>query len=168
MISRRLAVFAALAACSLTGVVAGHDEAGFVGVDKYTFDLVVDGSKHVLAKFDSDYPSGPKHDEYKKLLKEYTKVSPTPNNFLFVAIKRGYGDADNTKLLDRFDVEQSDFPAYRFFPQGDAKDWREFKGKNATAGLSFSVHQEALRTVVRCARFGSEVGFSRCQIRRYE
>jgi len=86
----------------LVVAVFSADEPGCVYLDKYNFNLLVDGSKHTLVRFDTDWPSGYQADQFKDLAKRYSALKEIPTNFVLASVKKGYGDNDNQKLLDRW------------------------------------------------------------------
>jgi endoplasmic reticulum protein 29 len=114
-----------------------------------TFDRLVDGSRHIMVRFDKEYSYGDEHDAWKDFAKTVGESSAdvlicdvgvsgqrsapraSPRTSLSLAAismstliplptTSEYGDKDNSDLSDRFSIKSDDFPAYRFWAKGSS------------------------------------------------
>lgn len=103
---------------------------GSLPLDSLTFDKITTKFKYVLVKFDTAYPYGDKHDEFKKIaLRAFTN----PDLMVAEVNINEYGDKENQDLAERFKIDKESYPHYRLFtapdkfvPMPDTGDnWRE-------------------------------------------
>jgi len=103
---------------------------GALPLDSLTFDKITSSFKYTLVKFDTAYPYGDKHDEFKKIA---ARASSNPDLCVAEVNINEYGDKENQDLAERFKIEQSSYPHYRVFTSPDnfvimedtEKNWKE-------------------------------------------
>lgn len=103
---------------------------GAIQLDSLTFDKTIRHYDYTLVKFDTAYPYGDQHDEFKKVaLKAYSN----PNLMVAEVNINEYGDNENQDLGKRFNIDKDKYPQYSIFdrsgkrtimPNTD-KDWKE-------------------------------------------
>lgn len=101
---------------SLCAGAFAFSDRGIIYLDDLTFDKIVDGSKHVLVRFDKEYAWGDSHDQFKELAK---KVGGGAKDVLITSVpvsKKEY-EPMNADLAARYGVEEKDFPVYLLFPK---------------------------------------------------
>lgn len=89
---------------------------GVIYLDDLTFEKIVDGSKHVLVRFDKEYAWGDTHDEFKEIAK---KIGNGAREVLVTSVpvsKRDY-EPQNADLAAKYGVEEKDFPIFFLFPK---------------------------------------------------
>eukprot|EP00041_Stephanoeca_diplocostata_P016433 m.323871 g.323871 ORF g.323871 m.323871 type:complete len:192 (-) comp20363_c0_seq1:111-686(-) len=91
---------------------------GVVSLDDWTFDKVVDGSRHVLVKFDKKYPYGPLEMSYQAFVND---IRDTVLLTAEVGVQ-DFGDDQNNALKQRFKLDTETLPVYKLFvPHGGVK-----------------------------------------------
>ena len=81
-------------------------------MDSLTFEKIVTSHEYVLVKFDTAYPFGDLHDEWKEMA-QYAARNPS-----LIAAEvniNEYGDRENQDLAFKFDVSKEDYPVYKLF-----------------------------------------------------
>lgn len=113
-----LVVLAASMQLALVGAVAKR---GIVTLDTFTFDKVVDGSKHVLVKFDKEYPYGESEDAFKEFGEMVAALKQSEFLIAEVGIQEYGDDKYNEALRDRFGVSTTvdDYPVVMLFKKGE-------------------------------------------------
>jgi endoplasmic reticulum protein 29 len=87
---------------------------GAIGLDTFTFDKIVDGSRSVVVKFDKQYAYGDQEDAYKAFAKEMA-----PSSILVAEVGvQDYGDKENDDLREKYGVKADDFPVFKIFKKG--------------------------------------------------
>ncbi|XP_014669165.1 PREDICTED: endoplasmic reticulum resident protein 29-like [Priapulus caudatus] len=89
---------------------------GAVPLDSFTFDKVITRFPYTFVRFDTTYPHGDEHEEFKKVVEQAKS-----NEGLLVAEVgiADYGEKENSDLGDRYKVNQDDFPVYMLFNKDD-------------------------------------------------
>ena len=103
---------------------------GSLPLDALTFDKITSKFKYTLVKFDTAYPYGDKHDEFKKIA---LRAITNPDLVVAEVNINEYGDKENQDLAERFKIDKESYPHYRLFtgpdrfvPMPDTGDnWRE-------------------------------------------
>eukprot|EP01062_Namystynia_karyoxenos_P027985 TRINITY_DN212_c0_g1_i1.p1 TRINITY_DN212_c0_g1~~TRINITY_DN212_c0_g1_i1.p1 ORF type:complete len:253 (+),score=124.98 TRINITY_DN212_c0_g1_i1:83-841(+) len=140
-----------LSAAALVLALAGSAQAGakrgVVTVDSFTFDKLVDGTRHVLVKFDKEYPYGEKEDEFREFAKLVAGLKGKAELLVGEVGIQDYGDDKyNEALRDRFGVTKNadEFPEFRLFRKGEGdKHPITFKGEVKADALARFVKTEA-------------------------
>jgi endoplasmic reticulum protein 29 len=89
-------------------------------LDNTTFGRIIDGSKSVMVRFDTEYSYGDEHDAWKNFA---SKVGDSSADMLVADVGVSeYGDKDNSDIADKFSIKTDDFPQYRLFLKGKAAD----------------------------------------------
>lgn len=102
---------------------------GCLELDELNFDKIIAKFQTVLVKFDIAFPYGKKHDEYAKFAKEISEFNENADIIVCVIGIKNYGEPTNTKLSDRFDIEDQ-LPAIKLFTNHNALKWSDFsKGR---------------------------------------
>ena len=81
-------------------------------LDSLTFEKIVSQHEYVLVKFDTAYPFGDLHDEWKEI------AQYTARNSELIAAEvniNEYGDRENQDLAFKYDVGKEDYPVYKLF-----------------------------------------------------
>lgn len=103
---------------------------GAIQLDSLTFDKTISHYDYTLVKFDTAYPYGDKHDEFKKVaLKAYSN----PNLMIAECNINEYGDNENQDLGKRFNIDKETYPQYSIFKRDGtriimpevAEKWKE-------------------------------------------
>eukprot|EP00927_Polykrikos_kofoidii_P084397 TRINITY_DN8880_c0_g1_i3.p1 TRINITY_DN8880_c0_g1~~TRINITY_DN8880_c0_g1_i3.p1 ORF type:complete len:285 (+),score=55.02 TRINITY_DN8880_c0_g1_i3:124-855(+) len=106
---------------------------GAIDLDNYTFDKVVSLlNGPCLVKFDKAYAYGEAEDEFKALCK---LVYPVKDFVVAQVSTNSYGDKQNMDLAARFNLSESEFPAYFLLNQGD-KDSQRYTGPIKADGIA--------------------------------
>jgi len=115
----------------ISHVAYGEIIQGSVSLNSGVFEKVVVKHEAVLVKFDETYPYGKKQDVFKAV----AKASLSQSNLLVAEVQvADYGEKDNADLAERFGIKKADFPAYRLFVKGNAKDEIVYKGNTEDDG----------------------------------
>lgn len=102
----------------LSTAALSYTDRGILKLDNTTFDRLVDGSRHIMVRFDKEYSYGDEHDAWKDFAKT---VGESSADVLICDVGVSeYGDKDNSDLSDRFSIKSDDFPAYRFWAKGSS------------------------------------------------
>lgn len=103
---------------------------GSLPLDSLTFDKITSHFKYTLVKFDTAYPYGDKHDEFKKIaLRAFTN----PDLMVAEVNINEYGDKENQDMGSRFGITKESYPQYRLFTDpvtfvtmpDTGENWRE-------------------------------------------
>lgn len=89
---------------------------GALPLDSLTFDKITNSFKYTLVKFDTAYPYGEKHDEFKKVA---NKASSNPDLCIAEVNINEYGDKENQDLAARFNIDDKSYPHYRLFKKSE-------------------------------------------------
>lgn len=123
--------------------------AGCLELDDLTFDKVISKFSTVLVKFDIAYPYGDKHEAYAKLASEGANQH---DDFAVAVVGiKDYGDKENTKLGERFEVGDK-YPVIKLFRNGNADNWIDF-GKYYTLANENETYLNELFFNSNCYRF---------------
>lgn len=103
---------------------------GAVQLDSLTFDKMITHFDFTLVKFDTAYPYGDQHDEFKKVA---TKAWSNPHLMVAEVNINEYGDNENQDLGKRFNIDKDKYPQYSIFDKTGKrtimenvdKDWKE-------------------------------------------
>ena len=95
---------------AITGV---HCEvSGLVALDSLSFNKTIEAFPYSFIKFDTQSPSGQKHDVFLELTKDLIEE----RNILLAEVQiPGYGHKDNHDLSVRFGLSQGILPEFIFF-----------------------------------------------------
>jgi len=110
---------------------------GSLPLDSLTFEKVIRKSKFTLVKFDTAYPFGDLHDEYKEVAEFGAK---NPDLICAEVNINEYGDRENQDLGFKFDISSDDYPVYKLFVGDPAPENAipfEGKSKKRTEILMF-------------------------------
>ena len=103
---------------------------GAIQLDSLTFDKIISSFDHTLVKFDTAYPYGDKHDEFKKIC---NKAASNQNLMVAEVNINEYGDNENQDLGRRFNIDKEKYPIYSIFKRDGTRidmknteqNWRE-------------------------------------------
>ncbi|CBY12622.1 unnamed protein product [Oikopleura dioica] len=110
---------------------------GSLPLDSLTFEKIITKTKYTLVKFDTAYPFGDLHDEFKQVAKF---AAQNPDLIVAEVNINEYGDQENQDLAKIYGIEKEDFPVYKLFRGStNPDDSLPFEGaiKKRTQVLSF-------------------------------
>jgi len=94
-----------------------------VELDDLSFDKVIKKFDAVLVKFDVAYPYGEKHEAFAKFAEHLTVHI---DDFLVATVGvKDYGERENSKLADRFNVG-NEYPVIKLFRDGNFDKWVDY------------------------------------------
>merc|ERR1719276_7240 len=85
---------------------------GSLPLDSLTFEKIITKTKYTLVKFDTAYPFGDLHDEFKQVAKF---AAQNPDLIVAEVNINEYGDQENQDLAKIYGIEKEDFPVYKLF-----------------------------------------------------
>ena len=93
--------------------------AGCLDLDDINFDKTLKRFPYALIKFDIAFPYGEKHEAFA----EFSKAAHATTDDLLIGTVgiKDYGDNENKKLGERFNVDDKNYPGIFLFRQGDNK-----------------------------------------------
>ncbi|CAG5098885.1 Oidioi.mRNA.OKI2018_I69.XSR.g16061.t1.cds [Oikopleura dioica] len=95
-----------------TDVVEALLVRGSLPLDSLTFDKIISKTKYTLVKFDTAYPFGDLHDEFKQVAKF---AAQNPDLLVAEVNINEYGDQENQDLAQTYGVKIEDYPVYKLF-----------------------------------------------------
>lgn len=85
---------------------------GSLPLDSLTFEKVIRNHEWVLVKFDTAYPFGDLHDEWK----DVARYSARNIDLIAAEVNiNEYGDRENQDIGFKFDISKEDYPVYKLF-----------------------------------------------------
>jgi len=109
-------IFISISTCLLSQTAHSIMVKGALPLDSLTFDKITNSFKYTLVKFDTAYPYGDKHDEFKKVS---NKASSNPDLCIAEVNINEYGDKENQDLAARFNIDDKAYPHYRLFKKSE-------------------------------------------------
>ena len=93
--------------------------AGCLDLDDINFDKTLKRFPYALIKFDIAFPYGDKHEAFA----EFSKAAHATTDDLLIGTVgiKDYGDNENKKLGERFNVDDKNYPGIFLFRQGEDK-----------------------------------------------
>ncbi|XP_065367454.1 protein windbeutel [Calliphora vicina] len=103
----------------LSCVTVANNCAGCLDLDDINFDKTLKRFPYALVKFDIAFPYGEKHEAFSA----FSKVAHSVTDDLLIATVgiKDYGDNENKKLGERFNVDDKNYPAIFLFRNGEQK-----------------------------------------------